>query len=57
MNAGIRILVAFGALLLFLGLRLMALLRFDHALLAWLAGGTHAAPVPVPVPVEPRRRR
>lgn len=58
MNPGIRILVALGAVALFLGLRLLALFRSDHALLSWLAGG--AAPVPVPVRanrLEPRRRR
>jgi hypothetical protein len=58
MNPGIRILVALGAVALFLGLRLLALFRSDHALLGWLAGG--AEPVPVPVRAdrpELRRRR
>lgn len=55
MNAGLRILVVLGALLLFLGLRLLALLRVDHALLAWLAGGSHAEPELVPVKVQARR--
>jgi len=58
MNPGIRILVALGAVALFLGLRLLALFRSDHALLGWLAGG--AAPggprAPAPAPA-PRRRR
>lgn len=58
MNAGVRILIAFGALALFLGLRLLALFKSDHALLGWIAGGSHAAPVPVPVRVErPELRR
>ncbi|HZR35408.1 MAG TPA: hypothetical protein VFA75_08515 [Nevskia sp.] len=58
MNPGIRILVALGSVTLFLGLRLLALFRFDHALLSWLAGGTHAAPVPLPVRTDhPELRR
>jgi hypothetical protein len=40
--------VVFGALALFLGLRLLALFKSDHVLLGWLAGGTEE-PVPVPV--------
>jgi hypothetical protein len=55
MSAGIRILVAIGALLLFLGLRVLALFRIDHALLAWLAGGSHAEPELVPVKARLRR--
>lgn len=58
MNAGIRILLAVAALLLFLGLRLLALLRIDHRLLSWLAGGSHALPLAVePSLIEPDPRR
>ena len=58
MSAGVRILVAVGALLLFLGLRLTALLRVDHSLLGWLAGGAgRAEPELVPIPVKARRPR
>jgi hypothetical protein len=57
MSAGIRILVVLGALLLFLGLRLMALLRIDHVLLGWIAGGAQAEPELVPIPVKVRPRR
>jgi hypothetical protein len=57
MSAGVRILVVVGAVLLFLGLRLTALLRIDHALLGWIAGGSHAGPELVPIPVKVPRRR
>jgi hypothetical protein len=59
MNAGVRILIAFGALALFLGLRLLALFKSDHALLGWLFGGAPPEPELVPIPVQaqkPRRR-
>jgi len=58
MNPGIRILVAISAVALFLGLRLLALFRSDHAVLGWLAGGTQPVPVPVRADrAEWRRRR
>jgi hypothetical protein len=56
MSAGVRIVIALGAVALFLGLRLLALFKSDHNLLAWLAGGSHAQPIPVPVR-RPEARR
>ncbi len=58
MNTGVRILIALGALALFLGLRLLALFKSDHALLARLFGGMPQEPelIPIPVRAESRRR-
>lgn len=53
MHAGIRALLCIAALLIYLGLRVLAFLRVDHRLLGWLAGGTRdlvADPVPVKLP-------
>ena len=58
MNAGIRSLLAVAALLLFLGLRLLAVLRIDHRFLAWLAGGSQALPLavePALIKADPHR--
>ncbi len=54
MNAGLRIAIAVGALLLFLSLRLLSLLRLDRKLLLRLAGGSHAAALQ---PVERPQRK
>ena len=43
MNAGIRIVIAISAMLLFCSLRLLSLFRLDHALLLCLAGGSRVA--------------
>ncbi len=43
MNAGFRIIIATGAVLLFLSLRLSSLFSLDRALLLRIAGGSHRA--------------
>ncbi len=43
MNAGFRIIIATGAVLLFLSLRLSSLFRLDRVLLLRIAGGSHRA--------------
>ena len=53
MNAGLRIVIAVGALLLFLSLRVLSLVRLDRLLLLHLAGGSHRASLAQARSIEP----